>query len=173
MPNERNVSASDYTGRHRRYWSYRNQDSSINVSTCCGQAAVYSAFRTRRGRTLPGGLTGLVRSHPPDNLFGMLGTSPGRVEDMTRALGLMVGKRGGFPERVRETGDRPVLVCLDVGKLTPSVWGLHWVAVFGLSSAGVHISNWRRDCVPREQFEEAWTAPLVYAVGMSQHYFRT
>lgn len=173
MPNERNVSASDYTGRHRRYWSYRNQDSSINVSTCCGQAAVYSAFRTRRGRTLPGGLTGLVRDHPPDNLFGMLGTSPGRVEQIVRVLGLAGGRRSGLADLLADLRERPVLVCLDAGKLTPSVWGLHWVAVFGFSGGDAHISNWGIDRVPFQQFRDAWTAPLVFATGMSEHYIRT
>ena len=166
------VNDTGFVGRHREFWNYTNRDSTQHRQTCCGQAAVYSAQRTVRDAEFRGGFTRFVESSPPDNFFGVLGTSPGRIADMLRGFGLSGRDRNGAFQLRDTLKSRPAIVCLDTNKLDSSNIGLHWVAVFGYGAGDYYVSNVPQCRIPYGKFYDAWSAPLNFVAGVSERLFR-
>lgn len=161
-----------FRGRHRDFTSYRNQDSIHYTQTCCGQAAVHSAYHTVRGHAWATGFSDFVHSTPPDNVFGILGTSPGRISTMLFNLQFS-GRDGHGRSSLRRTlRQRPAIVCVDVNKIDSSRIGLHWVCVFGYGDDYMYVSNWPDWRISRAAFKEAWSAPLVTVCGAGKRFFK-
>jgi hypothetical protein len=166
------VGDSGFHGRSRKFVSYYNQDSIHYTGTCCGQAAVYSAYHTMLDHNPDQSFSDFVKSRPPDNFFGALGTSPNLMKSMLFLKSLGGEKRHGRASLKRTLRHRPAVVCLDVNKIDSTKIGLHWVCVFGYSDDHFYVSNWPTNKIRTNPFREAWSAPLVYVCGMSKTYFK-
>ena len=158
------VQASDYVGFYRTYWNYTNADSNgAHTNSCCGQAAIYSALRTRFGSQKLG-FPAFVRKYPPDIVGGSFGTSWQRIRQTVVASGYKLGIQYGETALHNALNSGPVIVCLDVGAAGWGKPGLHWVSVFGRTSKHYYLTQWQGgggNRVSREHFLAGWQTWLT------------
>lgn len=175
MPTKDTVDPKGYIGKYKTFWNYVNSDSGgVHTNTCCGQAAVYSAYRTMMDfAQFKGGFGNFVRQYPPNNLFGTLGSSPQRVLEIMRALRFKPRQGSGENGLRNELKRGPVIVCQDVGAAGWNDWGLHWTCVFGYTPTHYYLTQWgRTNFCSREHFLKGWnTALTTIASNSSNRYY--
>ena len=163
----------DYKGLHREYWNYFNQDSGgVHPGTCCGQAAIYSVMRTK-GKSYPSGFKNFVKTYPPNNFFGMLGTSWQEIVRVLKANGFKVAQQQGEGNLRNALKTGPAIVCLDVGAAGWNGWGLHWTAVFGYTSLTYYLTNWDGTgyTCSRDYFNKGWDTWLTSTASCTSKYY--
>jgi hypothetical protein len=110
----------------------------------------------------------VYRLHPPDILFGWLGTSWRRVQRAVDGFGVAHRWTEGEEELARTlAAGRLAVVMLDVGATSDEGYGGmggHWTVVYAMDAAHVYVSNWPGDgrCTWRN-FRRAWDTPLTRA----------
>ena len=161
----------DYRGLPAIF-AYTNADGEL-FRTNCGQAAV-ATFLTHHGRLSPDAgkamttMRRLELEHPPNNLFGALGTSRRRVERACRAFGLPLKEVAG-EAALRAELDRqnPVLVMLGLPIRTR--WGVdlpggHWMVAYGYDAEYVYLTNYGR--MPWPAFRRGWRSFVAWLIRM-------
>lgn len=165
----------NYSGFYRNYWNYFNYDSGgEHPNTCCGQAAIFSVMMTM-GKSYPTGFKYFVKTYPPNNFFGTLGTGKNEI------LRILTKNKLYFDERTGETALRqqlkcgPVIVCLDVGAAGWGKWGLHWVAVFGYTESHYYLNNWEPNTgadfrCSRANFNKGWNTWMTNTASQTSNW---
>jgi hypothetical protein len=89
---------------------------------------------------------------PPDHLFGLFGTTPGRLKRALRFAGLDARwvastNKGERRQRIWEAiktsveADLPVIVAMDMGRLGGRPLSAHWGVVYRIEDSNVHLAN--------------------------------
>jgi hypothetical protein len=112
-------------------------------------------------------------------LFGTLGTSREKIQEMLRCYGYKSAKGKGESELRKRLKIGPAVVCLDAGATGDAWFGLHWVAVFGYvdknqyHDATYYITNWvgYGGELSRAKFNKGWNTYLTSSVSWSSHEF--
>ena len=111
---------------------------------------------------------------PPDHLFGLLGTTGGRIAEALADAGLQtraahskdpeVG-RGIWEEAKRwANAGLPVVVIVDRGKLGGRPLAAHWAVVHKVAGQKVHLANAKgAPVVPEERFLRAFRCQFMPA----------
>lgn len=154
----------------QKFYDYGNGESTVYQPTCCGQAAVLSYLTNVNNKdcspTYPG-LDAFVKKYPPDNFFGMLGSSVNRLTQTLNAFGYHTNKRKGWSELRKTAWHTPCLVMLEVQAAGWPKWGLHWVCVYGFDSKNVYLTNWWNNSThcPIDKFKAGWNDWSVNTLG--------
>src|SRR4051812_20232021 len=119
--------------------AYRNRDGELSQRNC-GLAAAATALRYRH-QFSDSRLTSLEDRFPPDILFGLFGSSKGRVCEILSAHGCPWREIEGKDALKRSIRHRkPVLVMLSLpGHLAAG----HWMVAYAYDGHHVHLTNYR------------------------------
>jgi hypothetical protein len=148
-------------------YQYVNADGQ-NPRTVCGQAASATLLTYCTGR--PANLSTLraiERTHPPDILGGILGTSPRRVQAILvyyGAIGLgTIGNEESLKRLIR--GLFPV-ICLiqNSGGLFGLGDGAHWLVAFAYNDNGIFVTNYGNVFLSWSAWREKWNSPLPWTM---------
>ena len=168
MPTLEYIKSTSYKGAYRCYWNYFNSDSNgVHPNTCCGQAAIYSALRTKDGKPKLG-FQSFVKKYPPDMLWGSCGSSWQRIISVLNSNGYKCAVQYGEGALHTALKSGPVLVCLDIGAAGWSKDGLHWVTVFGYSNNNYYLTQWEggeQNSCSRDYFNKGWNTWLTNCVS--------
>ncbi|MBO9539603.1 hypothetical protein J7643_03320 [bacterium] len=117
-------------------------------------------------------IDGLTAKYPPDVLFGLAGTSPGRLVEMLEAFGM----RTHFSTSADDTAGLerwvsagwPVATLVDAQALWGGEASLHWIVVYGMDQRQVLAGNTfdGKRAIPLDKFRRAWECagyPIHYA----------
>ncbi|MCI0639036.1 MAG: hypothetical protein L0Y72_14515 [Gemmataceae bacterium] len=165
------VKRTDYCGVSSIF-EYTNDDGTL-CNTNCGQAAA-ATFLTYHGKFAP--LAGdaaqvmrrLEKCFPPDNLFGLFGTSRRCVERICKAHGVSVqpiAGRAALCARLRR--GQPVIVMLGVSGGNFWNWDLpggHWMVACGFDAEHVYLTNWGH--MTWQEFEAGWQKLVPRMINM-------
>ncbi len=116
----------------------------------------------------------VVADHPPDHLFGLLGTTGERISralddsGLTTLVAATTSPTEGrcLFERIRKSLARgePVITIVDRGKLGGRPFAPHWAVVYGAGETGVRLANTSGvSVVPYEQFMKAFRCSFMPA----------
>jgi hypothetical protein len=152
-------------------YEFVNSDGALTRYNC-GQAAactILSHFDAISGDACSL-MTAVEEAHPPDNLFGWLGTSRRRVERICEAYGVVLEEiygedavRGALAE------NRPVAMMVQVPG--PRVWRWqvpagHWMVAYGFDDRQVFLSNYHAPGMPWDDFLRAWNGFVPRIISM-------
>jgi Peptidase_C39 like family len=150
-------------------FQYTNDDG-VDPGTVCGQAACVTLL-TYCGAQSPDieTLRKIEKSHPPDILFGKLGTSPWRIEAILRHYRARSLEYVSTVDELKRHVSRlcPV-ICLIQN--TGGLWGLsdgaHWFVVFAYDDSGVCVTNYGKVHMSWSDFKERWDSPVSNAADL-------
>ena len=158
-------------------YGFENGDGSLR-KTNCGQAAActllvhHGVVPECADQDAAGALMAAVEeAHPPDNIFGYLGTSRRRVERICWAHGITLDEVSGEDElRAALAAGRPVAVMVQLPG--PSWWRLtapvgHWMVAYGYDDHRVFLTN--NGGVPGmswDEFRRAWNGLVPRLISM-------
>lgn len=166
--------AESYRGLSSLY-EFINADGTLR-KTNCGQAAACTLLAHHGAATAADpeaacALMAAVESaHPPDNLFGWLGTSRRRVERICLAHGIELDEVNGEDElKAAIAAGRPVAVMLElpgrkVWRITTPVG--HWMVAYGYDDRQVFLSNCGSTGMAWEEFRRAWGGLVPRLISM-------
>ena len=115
-------------------------------------------------------MAAVEEAHPPDNLFGYLGTSRRRVERICQAHGIELEEVSGEDElRAALAAGRPVALMVELPGRT--FWRLttpvgHWVVAYGYDDRQVFLSNCGTPGMPWDDFRQAWGGLVPRLISM-------
>lgn len=148
----------------RRLFQFLNEDGQKR-ETVCGQAACATLLTYYRGqvgdlRTL----RAIEKSHPPDALFGLLGTSPDEIERTLKDYGVSsLARVNDIATLKRRVAASCPVICLIQN--TAGMEGLfgtaHWFVVFAYDDAGVFVTNYSPVHLKWDDFWGKWNSPLT------------
>ena len=166
----------DYQGLPSLF-GYENADGKL-VGTNCGIAAS-ATLLTFLGKmpveltTTPNAnpnMTALESTYPPNILFGLAGTSRGRVERILEAYGCETTEIDG-EDALRQSilAGKPVAVMLQVPGQT--VWGMqfpagHWMVAYGCDEQNIFLTNWDINGMPWDDFRHGWSQLIPWCIDM-------
>jgi len=162
---------SDFFGLSSIF-EYTNDDGTL-CNTNCGQAAA-ATLLTHLGKFAPLAdqarqvMHLLEKTFPPDNFFGLLGTSRRRVERICRANGAPVRPvvgRDALCARLR--AGLPVIVMLGVSGgrfLNRDLPGGHWMVACGYDAERIYLTNW--GTMPWPEFDASWNKLVPRLINM-------
>jgi hypothetical protein len=167
----------DYCGRPSLF-GYVNGDGRL-CATNCGLAAA-ATLLTSLGIMQPveasdgtnSNMQQLEADFPPNILFGLAGTSRGRVERILDAYGcesLEVDGEDALRERLKQ--NHPVAVMLQIPGRT--VMGVampagHWMVAYGCDDEKVYLTNYHDDGMTWDEFRRCWSSPLSWLINMDR-----
>lgn len=145
-------------------FQYVNNDG-VNPANVCGQAAcatllTYCGYQAANIQTL----RRIEASHPPDVLWGVFGTSSGRIGEILRAYGAHNLEEVSTVDALkRRTSQLCPVICLIQN--SEGVLGLgdgaHWFVVFAHDNDGVSVTNYGGTRhLPWTTFEKLWSSPV-------------
>lgn len=117
-----------------------------------------------------------MKTYPPNNFFGTLGTSWQEIVRVLKAQGYKVYQQQG-ESGLRETlKTGPALVCLDVGAAGWGKWGLHWVSVFGYTDSYYYLNGWDSSTgadykCSRKNFKDGWNTWMTSTFSQTSNWF--
>ena len=168
--------AGSYHGLPSLY-GFENADGSLR-KTNCGQAAACTLL-VHHGAVPPCAdpdaacalMAAVEEAHPPDNLFGYLGTSRRRVERICQAHGIELDEVRGEDElRAALAAGRPVAVMVQLPG--PSFWRFtapvgHWMVAYGYDDRQVYLSNnGGSPGMAWDEFRRAWDGLVPRLISM-------
>lgn len=115
-------------------------------------------------------MAAIEEAHPPDNLFGWLGTSRRRVERICQAHGIELDELHGEDElRTAVAAGRPVAVMVELPG--PSFWRFtapvgHWMVAYGYDDRQVFLSNCNSPSMAWDDFRRAWRGWVPRFISM-------
>lgn len=168
---------SDYCGRPSLF-GYVNSDGHLRA-TNCGLAAA-ATLLTNLGNMVPveasdgtnTNMQTLEAGYPPNILFGLAGTSRGRVERILDAFGCEAMEVDGEPAlRAWLEQKEPVAVMLQFPGRT--VMGVtmpagHWMVAYGCDAEKVYLTNYHDDGMTWDEFRRCWNATLPWLINMDR-----
>jgi hypothetical protein len=164
--------------------AYVNNRPNVDNNTC-GQAAIASMVDFNKidpwGLPRPGGYwnSGAAidavkgNGYGPDVMWGLFGTSPGRIRDALQHYGVpnvKLSDSGAFSENHGAQWNLllayvyysalPVPVLIDTGLLGGTPWGAHWPIVWKMEKRPddmyLYLGNWSSAPVKASRFLDAW-----------------
>lgn len=151
-------------------FEFTNQDGEL-TATNCGQAAAATlcARLFAPPKDLADGVMSyLEKRHPPDNFFGLMGTSRIQVKRACRAQGVKVREiRGEGWLRRCLAEERPVIIMLQVSAGKFWRWDLpggHWVVAYGFDEEHIYLTNWGK--MTWGEFRLGWNGLVPRLIGM-------
>jgi hypothetical protein len=137
-----------------------------DVAAAEGATADVAARDSTQG--LGGIMSYLEKRHPPDNFFGLMGTSRIQVKRACRAQGVKVREiRGEGWLRRCLTEERPVIVMLQVSAGQFWGWDLpggHWMVAYGFDEEHIYLTNWGK--MTWAEFRSGWNGLVPRLIGM-------
>lgn len=160
-------------------FGYVNQDGKLS-KTNCGLAAC-ATLLTHSGNMPPlenttenanENMLQLELHFPPNILFGLAGTSRGRVERILEAHGYETVELHG-EEQLKNAlqMQQPVAVMLQVpgnqvmGMTMPAG---HWMVAYGYDEESVYLTNWWQVSMTWHEFRQGWNGPLPWCINMDR-----
>ena len=110
----------------------------------------------------------ICKDFPPNNLFGLFGTTPGQLGKVLRSAGLEANwaasmnkgkRRQKIWEEVKRSveASQPVIVAMDMGKLGGRPLSAHWGVIYRIEDSNVHLANAKNiTMVPEARFLRAF-----------------
>jgi hypothetical protein len=143
----------------------------------CGQAAACTLL-TQAHAVPPaadpeaacGLMAAVEQAHPPDNLFGWLGTSRRRVERICQAHGIELEEVHGEDElRAALAAGRPAAMMVELPG--PVIWRWrapvgHWMVAYGYDDRQVFLSNYGAAGMSWDEFRRAWGGLVPRLISM-------
>jgi len=109
-------------------------------------------------------------AHPPDNLFGWLGTSRRRVERICLAHGIELDEVHGEDElRAALAAGRPAALMVELPGPVVGGWRApvgHWMVAYGFDDRQVFLSNCGGPGMPWDEFRRAWGGLVPRLISM-------
>ncbi|MFO0813637.1 MAG: hypothetical protein U0796_10490 [Gemmatales bacterium] len=159
-------------------FGYINGDGRLRA-TNCGLAAA-ATLLTHQGIMQPvdnsdgnnANMQKLEAEFPPNILFGLAGTSRGRVERILDAYGLEALEVDGEAALKEQLAHHePVAVMLQVpgqqllGMTMPAG---HWMVAYAFDSEKVYLTNWCDDGMSWDTFREGWSGVIPWCINMNR-----
>ena len=143
----------------------------------CGQAAACTLLAHHEAvqsaadpETACALMAAIEAAHPPDNLFGWLGTSRRRVERICQAYGIELDEvHGEDGLRTALAAGRPAAMMVELPG--PVVWRWrapvgHWMVAYGYDDRQVFLSNCGVPGMPWDEFRRAWGGLVPRLISM-------
>jgi hypothetical protein len=147
---------------------YVNEDGKLSKYNC-GQAAVATLIQFYQ-RDREGVMEWLEKEHPPNVLFGYLGTTRRRVERGLRAAGLRPYTIHGVDALKKSLDDgKPGIFTYQfelMKVLGVSIPTAHWMVAFGYNDEYVFVTNWWKHRIPWDEFLVGWSGWIPAITSM-------